>query len=127
MPRFDVHQTIIVEGFEWCHSKVRVSGDNPVDAAVQWAKNLGLPKANAKDVRILGNSTKLITAEYEVGDTSVEIILIPVESTRQCNDCGYPKEATNITCMGQCEEWRNEPEAIVMDIENAEKVLNDAF
>jgi hypothetical protein len=125
MPRYDVFQTMSVNGVEFSRSKVRISGDKATDAAVNWVKTHGMPKADRKQVRILGNSTKFIEAEYDfpAGNT-VRVELIPVDGKNQCKDCGYPKEATNPTCYGQCEEWRNE-EVLPMDIEDATDMIQE--
>ena len=128
MPRFDIHQAMFVNGIQLGRSVVRVSGDNAVNAAVNWMKSHGVPKATSKDVRILGNSTKFITARYQVSEDDLFTVeLIPVESTKQCRDCGYPKEAPNTLCQGQCQEFRDEVVPIVMNLDEAEEALEEAF
>ena len=124
MPKFDVFQKSWVNGFPFGESKVRMSGEDAPNAAVNWVKLHGVPKADRKNVRILGNSTKIIEVEYDVGDAQVKMELIPVESTTQCKDCGYPKDAPNETCFGGCEEARNKVD-IPMDIDDANDLIQD--
>jgi len=130
MPRFDVFQTVAVDGLNIAHSKVRIGGDDAVKAAVNWVKIHGFfEKAVQKNVRILGNSTKEITARYKVmgGDSYIEFTLIPVENAaRQCELCGWPKEAPNANCSAQCEDWRQNNE-LVLDEEEAEEFIRSAF
>lgn len=124
MPRFDVHQKMFVNGSKLSESKVRMSGTNAPNAAVNWVKMHGLPKADSKSVRILGNTTKIIEAEYIVGGETVRIELIPVDSKNQCKDCGYPSEYPNEVCYGECEENRNREE-LPMDIDDADDLIRD--
>jgi hypothetical protein len=125
MPRFDVHQAMSINGVEFSRSKVRMSGDQPSDAAVNWIKIHALPKADRKNVRILGQKTKFIEVEYDLLDgTTVRVEMIPVEHNKQCKDCGYPSDYPNPMCMGECEEFRNE-ETVVMDLDEANDLIKE--
>ena len=125
MPRFDVHQRMWVNGSRFAESKVRMSGDDAPQAAVNWMKIHGVKRADRKEVRILGKSTKQIFAEYDIpGGDVIRVELIPVESTKQCKDCGHPSDAPNEVCYGQCEEFRN-AEVIEIDLEEAAELIQD--
>ena len=117
MPRFDVFQKGWVDGKPFGESKVRVSGDDPVDAAINWVKMHGYPRSASKDAKPLGGITYEINVSYKVGEIYCDLRLVPVfKKSRQCSKCGYPDTEPDQYCDGDCAEWRKGPD-IDMDMD----------